>query len=115
MIERKSMVDQIEVPVTGGVAVRIAILLIEDGKVLSSKWHRTMIPPDISAAEQLAYVNAHLAQMGEVAISSEDIQRVGLFHKLACDLPSEHAPVKTIDESVRGINAAKDSRKVDAK
>ncbi len=114
MIERKSIVDQIEAPITGGVGVRIALQLVEDGVVLSSKWHRTMIPAGVTPAEQLAYVNAHLAEMGEAAISSADIQRVGLFHKLATDLPSEHAPVKTIDETVAEIKDAKASTVVDA-
>lgn len=114
MIERKSIVDAIEAPITGGVGVRIALQLVENGVVLSSKWHRTMIPAEISPAEQLAYVNDHLAQMGEAAISGADIQRVGLFHKLAVDLPSENAPAKTIDETVSEITAAKDSRKVKA-
>jgi hypothetical protein len=109
MIERKSIVDQIEIPSGGGVQVRIALMLVEDGKVLSSKWHRTLIPAEISAAEQLAYVNGHLSFMGEAQLSSMDMQRVGLFHKLAGDMPSENAPVKTIDETVAALKDAKAS------
>lgn len=114
MIEHKSIVDQIEVSTSGGVGVRIALQLVEDGKVLSSKWHRVMIPSEISAAEQMAFVNEHLAMMGEAKISNADIQRVGLFHKLASDLPSENAPAKSIDETVEEIKEAKASRKVKA-
>lgn len=112
MIERKSVVEQVEVPLSGGVGVRIALLLVEDGKVLSSKWHRAMIPAEISPAEQLAYVNDHLAHMGEAQLTSADIQRVGLFHKLATDLPSEYAAPKTLDESVAELKEAKESVKV---
>lgn len=114
-IERKSVVDQIEVNSSvGGVGVRIALQLVENGEVLSSKWHRTMIPAEISPAEQLGYVNAHLASMGEAPLTSSDIQRVGLFHKLSVDLPSEEAKAKTVDEMVADINLAKASRVVDA-
>lgn len=111
-ITRRSIVEQIEVPSAGGVQVRIALQLVEDGVVLNSKWHRTYIPVGISPAEQMAYVNEGLASMGEAAISSADIQRVGLFHKLSCDLPSESAPVKTIDETVADIAVAKATRTV---
>lgn len=114
MIERKSIVDQIDIPITGGIGVRIALQLVENGVVLSSKWHRTMIPDEISPAEQLAYVNEHLTQMGETKISNADIQRVGLFHKLASDLPSDNAPVKSIDDTVAEIKESKASIVVDA-
>jgi hypothetical protein len=111
-IERKSIIDQIEIPSAGGVQVRISLQLVEDGKVLSSKWHRTIIPTEISPAEQLAYVNQHLAVMGEATISSADILRVGMFHKLAADIPSEYAPVLVLEEVVENIKQAKASRVV---
>lgn len=111
-IERRTIVAQIEVPHHGGLQVLIHLQMVENGSVLSTKNHRTYIPADISAAEQMAHVNAHLAQMGESAISSMDIQRVGMFHKLAVDLPSEYAPVPVLDEITEGIKRAKASRKV---
>lgn len=114
MIERRTIVAQMEVPYQGGLQVLFHLQLVEDGKLISHKNHRTYIPADISAAEQCAHVNAHLAQMGEGQISSMDIQRVGMFHKLAVDLPSEYAPVQTIDEVTEGIKRAKASRKVNA-
>lgn len=115
MIERKSIVDQIEVPVEGGIAIRMALLLVEDGKVISRKWHRTLIPADVSPAEQMAYINDHLTSMGEAVITSDDIQRVGMFHRLSTELPSQNAMAKTIDESVAEIKQAKASTVVDAK
>lgn len=115
MIERKSIVDQIEIPLGGGVQVRIALQLVENGKVLSSKWHRTMIPAEISPAEQLSYVNDHLTEMGEAVLGSMDMQRVGLFHKLSCDMPSENAPAKGIDDKVAELKEAQASTKVSAK
>lgn len=113
-IERKTIVDTIEIAVNGAVGVRLALMLVEGDVVLSSKWHRTMIPQEISPAEQLAYVNDHLLQMGEAQLTSTDIQRVGLFHKLAGSMPSEYSAPKTIDETVAEIQEAKASIKVDA-
>lgn len=115
MITRRSIVEQIEILTSGGVGVRMALQLLEDGKVVASKWHRTMIPVGVSPAEQLAFVNDHLGRLGEAVISSADIQRVGLFHKLACDLPSEYMMSKSIDETVAEIKAAKASTEVDTK
>lgn len=115
MLSRKSIVDQIEVPTTGGIQVRIALQIIDGDVVIGQKWHRTYIPADISAQEQMSYVNAHLTEMGEATISTSDIQRVGLFHKLATDLPSDNSKAKTIDESVAEIKEARASTVVDAK
>lgn len=112
MIERKSIVDQIEVPITGGVMVRLALQLVEDGVVLSSKFHRTIVPADISPAEQMTYVNEHLTKMGEAPVSSDEVQRIGMFHKLAVQLPSPNAPEKTIEEAVAEIKVAEASREV---
>jgi hypothetical protein len=112
-IERRSIVAQIEIPCVGGVQVLIHLQMVEDGSVISHKNHRTFIPVDISPAEQMAHVNGHLSEMGEAQISSADIQRVGMFHKLAADLPSEFAPAPVLDEVVENIKRAKASRKVD--
>lgn len=113
-IERKTIVNQIEIDVSGNVGVRLSLQLIENGEVLSSKWHRTMIPTSVSPAEQLAYVNGHLAQMGEALLTTADIQRVGMFHRLSVEMPSENAPAKSLDEAVAEIKEAKESTKVDA-
>lgn len=112
-IERKTIVNQIEVGVDGGVGVRLELRLVEGDTVLSSKWHRTIIPQDISPAEQLSYVNDHLTQMGEATITTGDIQRVGLFHKLAGDMPSPNAVELTVDETVAQIKEAQASTVVD--
>lgn len=64
MIERKTSLSQVEQSVSTGVlGVRIAFLLVDDGKEIDRKWHRTAIPVDVDPAEQMAAVNAHLSVM----------------------------------------------------
>lgn len=64
MIERKTVLDQPEPNVQSGVlGVKIAFLLVDDGKELDRKWHRTSIPVDVDPVQQMAAVNAHLAIM----------------------------------------------------
>lgn len=80
MIERKSVVDQVELNRNGGTGVRIGLLLVEDGNQLDCKWHRTYIPSDIDPALQMGAVNEHLQMMGMALVSDEDIARVISFH-----------------------------------
>jgi hypothetical protein len=87
-IERKSIVDQIEIVRDGGVQVRFALLIVEDGKELSSAWHRTFIGAGDSPALQVAEVNKHLKQMGHAEVSNEDMLRVVAFHQLSVEKPS---------------------------
>lgn len=63
MIERKTVLDQVEQNRAGFVGVRIAFLLVEDGVEIDSKWHRTIVPHDIDPAAQMQAVNDHLAVM----------------------------------------------------
>lgn len=114
-IERRTIIKHIEVPISGGVGVLIELQLVEGGVVLSAKNHRTIIPADMSPAEQMAYVNDHLRASGESPISSADIQRLGMFHRLSTELPSENAPNTGIEEKVAEIKEAKESTKVVAK
>lgn len=114
-IEKRTIVAQIEIPVWGGTQVLIHLQLVENGKILSYKNHRTYIPADISPAEQMAHVNDHLTQMGEAKVTSSEIQRIGMFHKLAVDIPSEYAPVLSVEDMVEAIQRGKKSREVKPK
>jgi hypothetical protein len=60
MIEKKTIIDQIEIARDGTINIRYALLLIEDGKDLSCQWHRTSIPPGVDVDRQLAEVDNHL-------------------------------------------------------
>lgn len=105
MLARKSVVEQIEFPSGGGVAVRIALLIIDGDKVLSSAWHRTMIAHGGNAVTQMSYVQAHLAEMGEELLSQDDINRVVGAHQYSVANPSPHfAPAVEI-QPVQNVSA----------
>lgn len=85
MIERKTVLDQPEPNCqTGTLGVRIAFLLVENGKEISTKWHRTAIPVDSDPASQMSYVNEHLAAMEPPMppVSQEDIDFIVQCHNL---------------------------------
>lgn len=76
MITKHAVVDQIEIARSGAVQVRIALELVEDGVVLSQKWHRTCLEPGGDVDAQMATVNSHLEQMGELPVSAADIAKI---------------------------------------
>lgn len=80
MIEKVTIVDQIEINSMGDVGVRLKLLIVEDGNVLASRYHRTVIGADVPVADQMAAVNAHLAQMGEAQVDAADLERLGVYH-----------------------------------
>ena len=76
MVEKRTLVDQIEVTANGTIQVRMRKLIVEDGAVLSEQFHRTVIEPNCDCDEQLSAVNAHRTQMSCATVASEDWQRV---------------------------------------
>ena len=57
-LEKQIVVDKIEVVEVGVVQVRTATRIVEDGKVISTSFHRTTIAPGQSYADQDARVQA---------------------------------------------------------
>jgi hypothetical protein len=57
-IEKKSIVDMIEVVESGSVQVRTAIRIIEDGNVLSQSFHRHVVAPGDDYSAEDARVKA---------------------------------------------------------
>lgn len=77
MIEKKTILDQIEVTRPGDVQFRLALVLLEDGKEISSQWHRSVIPAEGGNADlQIAAVNAHLSAMGWPSIEASGRARI---------------------------------------
>lgn len=76
MIEKRTVVDQIEVTRSQYVQLRIGLLIVDDGVEVDCKWHRTAIEPGGDVDRQMAVVNAHLKGMGKVPVGAEDIARV---------------------------------------
>jgi len=82
MIEKQSVVDQIEITRSGTLQIRIGLEIVEDGKILSGKWHRTSIEPSGNVDEQMKFVNDHLLSMGEAQVSQQDIDKIKAYHSL---------------------------------
>lgn len=68
MIEKKTVIDRIEVDRAGVVGIRFGLLLVENGVEIDCKWHRTAIEPGGSVDAQIAAVDAHLQSMGKATV-----------------------------------------------
>lgn len=84
MIEKRSIVDQIEITRSGAVQVRFALLLVEDDKEIDSKWHRTVVNPGIDVDLQMGAVNRDLAsaRINMPAITSKQTEQLKAVCKL---------------------------------
>lgn len=73
-MQKRTIIDQIEIqPQTGIIGVRMRKQVIDDdGTVLVSDYHRTVIEAGTDPAAQMAAVNVHLGMMGWPAVKSED-------------------------------------------
>lgn len=88
MIERKTVLDQIEITRHGHVGIRLALLLVEDGTEIVCNWHRTGLTVESDALLQLAAVNSHLAEFVPPMppVSDADIDRIERFFNLFREL-----------------------------
>jgi hypothetical protein len=75
-IERKTVIDQIEITRGGPIQIRFAKLLVEDGKELACEWHRTTLEPGNEPDAMFAAVNDHLEQMGVARIEQDALAGV---------------------------------------
>jgi hypothetical protein len=82
MIEKKTVIDQIEVTRSGHVQVRLAILVIEDGIEISSRWHRVTVDPggDVDAA--IAAVNTDITTRDTLKASPIDAGKIPLLKSI---------------------------------
>jgi hypothetical protein len=98
MLERKSILDQIEITREGALQVRIGLLIVDGDKELSCKWHRFCLPADAdipadALAQQMAAVNTHLAAMGEAQVGQRCIDRMAAAHNLCKLFVAENVAV----------------------
>lgn len=69
-----------EVQEGGVVGVRLVKEIVDDdGKVLASDYHRTVIPAGITVKAQMSDVNDHLDEMGYPALSDAEIAVIQAF------------------------------------
>lgn len=77
MIEKRTVLSQMEVLPNGTVQLRLEKQIVENGQILARpEYHRTSFEPGDDVDEQMARVNAHLVQMGAAAAAEEVAQRV---------------------------------------
>ena len=72
MIEKRTVVDQIEITRRGHIQIRFGLLLVENGVEISCRWHRTVIEPGGSVEAMVAAVDAGLAAMNAARIDRAD-------------------------------------------
>lgn len=69
MIEKRTVLDRIEIAAGNFLQVRFLKQEIENGVVVAQTYHRTGLEPGIPVAKQMALVNAHLEKMGWPAVA----------------------------------------------
>jgi hypothetical protein len=74
-MQARTIIDKIEIdPQTGNVGVRMRKQVVADnGAVIASEYHRTMIDAAGDPATQISLVNAHLATLGYPSVKAEDV------------------------------------------
>lgn len=85
MLERKSIVDQIEITRECCLQIRLALLIVDGDQEISSKWHRTSIPADApanAAGVQMEAVNTHLDSMGEAPVGQPCLDKIAAAYAL---------------------------------
>ena len=70
---QRSVLNLIEINEQKILSVRFTKEVVENGAVVSSKYHRTAFVPHQDIDVQMAAVNQHLEQLGFTAISELDI------------------------------------------
>jgi hypothetical protein len=76
MITKQTIIDQTEITRDGMIQIRFGLLLVEDGNVIDTKWHRTSIPPGTDVDAQIAAVNTHLLSLGKMEADAAGISRL---------------------------------------
>lgn len=76
MIEKRTVIDQIEVTRSGRIQVRLAIEIVENGEVIASSWHRTSVDPGEIVSSKLDAVSVHLMTMGKSGVADDGMPGV---------------------------------------
>ena len=76
MIEKKTIIDRIEIDRDGAISIRFGLLLVDGGIEIDCKWHRTAVEPGGDIDAQLAAVDAHLSSAGKATVDRNGIDRL---------------------------------------
>ena len=74
MLQRKTVVDQIEITSGGFVQLRFAKLVVDGDKVVSKGYHRATVAPGDDFDALLKVVNAGLRHLGESEVEENPCQ-----------------------------------------
>lgn len=86
MIEKKTVINQIEITRSGRIQIRFAKQIVDDGNVLSSEWHRGGIDPGENVDQVIAGINESLVGMGCAPVSTDD----GMLNNLIAAVETYH-------------------------
>ena len=75
-IEKKTLIEQIEIKRDGTIQLRFGLLLVENGVEIDCKWHRAIVPPGIDVQETVDAVNADLSRRNLAAVDAAEVARV---------------------------------------
>jgi hypothetical protein len=75
-IEKRTTFSQLSILPDGVLQLRLDKQIVEDGNVLSSSFHRTVIEPGVDLAAQIALVNEHLQEMGCAPVGLDVVERI---------------------------------------
>ena len=98
MIEKRTVIDQIEVTRSGRIQVRLALEIVENGEAISSAYHRAAVDPGEAVADTMALVNGHLLAMGKTEIAADGMPGVLAIVAQAVHTPEVVARFKAATE-----------------
>lgn len=75
-IERRTIVEQIEIKRDGVVQVRLAKQIVDGDTVLASEYHRAAFDPGADLDAAIPVVEAHLKQMGDAEVGPAEWARL---------------------------------------
>jgi hypothetical protein len=75
-IERRTVLDQIEIKRDGTVQLRLAKQIVDGETVLTSEYHRTTFEPGTHLDAAIPVIEAHLTELGAALVSSDEWARV---------------------------------------
>jgi hypothetical protein len=107
-IEKKTIIDQIEIARNGTVQVRFALQLLEDGIEISSTWHRSAVAPGVDPQLMLDAVNADIQARPALRAAPIDTDRVSLLEAV-CQLAHTPEVVAKHQQTLKNENEHQDA------
>lgn len=75
-LERRTIIDQIEIQRDGIVQVRLAKQIVDGGEVLRSEFHRVAMAPGADLGASVSLINANLEELREATVADAEWDRV---------------------------------------